>query len=190
MGRRERRKKVKMRNFRGFDTSFSDVWGILSARRCLGDRSQTLVGGLMQKGSLRSFDPPKEGGLGEMTTNLLGKIEFIWFSAGLTHNFHVKKGALKFLRSKRRPLKFTRRFYFASASPTSVCERYLEVVWLSNRNYHKMGWFYTFYPKFGGGFSPKSSESPGTVTVMSLQLHWPRLGGVKGDSAPKVFYPP
>ena len=48
----------------------------------------------MQKGALKSFDSGR--GLEKISTNL-----FIWFSVGLTHNFHVKKGALKFLWSDR-----------------------------------------------------------------------------------------
>ena len=43
-----------------------------------------------------------EGGVFEkMATNFPGKIEFIWFSMRLTHNSHVKKWVLKFLRSER-----------------------------------------------------------------------------------------
>ena len=57
----------------------------------LGTIQKHLLGSLMQKKSLKHFDPPK-GGLEKNDHNFPRKIEFIWFFMGLTHTFYVKKG--------------------------------------------------------------------------------------------------
>ena len=53
-------------------------------------------GGLMQRGTFKDLNLVR-GGLKKITTNFPVKMKLTYFFMGLTHNFHGKKGALKFL---------------------------------------------------------------------------------------------
>ena len=57
------------------------------------DHHKHLLGGLMQKGALKNFEPLR-GAWKKMTTNFPGTIEFIWFPMGLTNNFRVKRAKI------------------------------------------------------------------------------------------------
>ena len=66
-----------------------------------------------------------------MMTNFLVKIEFAYFSMGLTHNFDAIRGPLNFFRSEGGPRKIFAIIFFFSSGPalTSVCELFLNT-WL------------------------------------------------------------
>ena len=81
------------------------------------DRTQTLVGGLMQKGALKKVSTLVRGDL-EKITNFPATIEFTWFSLGLTHECNAKKGgAWHFLRSRREFWKISQWFFVCNRPP-------------------------------------------------------------------------
>ena len=87
------------------------------------DRSQTLVGGLIQKGTLTIFDPYKAGPWKKLTANFQVKIEFTYRDWPVL--FMAKRGALNFLRFEGGPEKKFAIFFLHQAPLTSVCERSL-----------------------------------------------------------------